>query len=286
MDIRKTLDELDALFEKRHYSEVESFLLCKIKGAEKDNDSNSIITLGNELIGFYRTASRHKDSLPLGDYIISLMKEMKLEETEAYATTFLNVATAYREAGRIDESLKYYNDVLKIYKNTVSEYDMRLASLYNNMSLAYYDKKDYEKACNLLEKALLIVDQNIGTEIMEAISRSNLALSLLKMNKVTDAIKYIEKSLSIFEKAEEPRDFHYPATLSAMGEAQFMLKNYEKALDYFTRALIEIENTIGKNSYYASICNNISLVYDKMNNKEQKDKYKSIAGIIYNKLKE
>ena len=146
MDIRKTLDELDVLFKKRHYSEVEGFLLCKIKEAESDNDSNSIIILGNELIGFYRIASRHKDSLALGDYLISLMKEMKLEETVAYATTFLNVATACREAGRIDESLKYYNDVLKIYNNTISEYDMRLAGLYNNMGLAYYGKKDYEKA--------------------------------------------------------------------------------------------------------------------------------------------
>ena len=285
MDIRKTLGELDIFFEKKYYSGVENFLLSKIKEAEEENDSSSILTLLNELMGFYRSSSRYKQSIALGDNIISFMREMDLEETVSYATSILNVATAYREAGKIDESIAYYNDVLKIYKNTLSEYDMMFAGLYNNMSQAYIEKKDYEKACDLLGKALSIVVQNKGTEIEEAVTNSNLAMTLMKMNKLTEALKHIEKSLSIFEKKEGPKEFHYSATLSAMGEYQFMLKNYEKALEYFNRALEQIENNIGKNGHYAMTCANISLVYDKMNNKEQKEKYKFISEAIYNKLK-
>jgi len=285
MDIRKTLSELDIFFEKKRYGEVETFLLSKIKKAEGENDSGSILTLLNELMGFYRSSGRHKEAIALGDEIVSLLKEMGLEETVSQATSILNVATAYREAGKIDESIKYYDVVLKIYNNTLPEYDMRLASLYNNMSQAWIEKKYYEKACNFLGKALLIVVQNRGTEIEEAVTNANLAMTLMKMNQLADALKHIEKSLSIFEKTKGPKDFHYSAVLSAMGEAQFKLKNYEKALGYFNKALDEIENNIGKNIHYAMTCVNISLVYDKLNNKEQKDKYSVMAEEIYNEFR-
>lgn len=286
MDIRKTLGELDLLFEKKCYDKIESFLLSKIQEAEEEHDSSSILTLLNELIGFFRSSSRYEEAIALGDHIISLVKEMGLEETVSYATSILNVATVYREAGKIDESMAYYLEVLNRYKNTLPEYDMRFAGLYNNMSQACIEIKDYEKACDLLRKALSIVVLNNGVEIEEAITSSNLAMVLMKRNQLTEALTYIEKSLSIFEKEEGPKDFHYSAALSGMGEAQVMLKNYEKALDYFHRALDEIEKNIGQNIHYAMTCANISLVYDKINDKEQKDKYKSMAEAVYNKFKQ
>lgn len=284
MDIRKTLEELDLLFEKRRISEVEGFLLSCIKEAEQEDDNSSIITLVNELIGFYRTAGRHKDAIVYCDYVVSLMKELGLERTVPFATALLNVATACRAAGRPEDSLEYYNDILKIYGDNIPGSDMRLASLYNNMSLAWKEMNDYEKSCAFLEKALSIVGQNENTEIEEAITRSNLATSLMKMNKLTEAINHIEISIGIFEKSEGPRDFHYSSALSAMGEAQFRLKNNEKALEYYIKALGEIESSIGKNSSYAVTCSNISLIYDKMGSREESEKYKAMAQEVYKGL--
>jgi len=284
-DIRKTLGELDIFFEKNRYDEVESFLLSKIKEAERENDSSALLTLLNELIGFYRSSSRCEEAVSLGDDILSLMMEMGLEQTVPYATSILNVATAYREAGKIDESIQYYDVALKIYKNTLPEYDMKLASLYNNMSQAWIEKKYYEKACNFLGKSLLIIAQNGGTETEEAVADANLAMTLMKMNQLADALKYIEKSLRIFEKTKGRKDFHYSAALSAMGDIQFKLRNYEAALEFFNKALDEMENNIGKKAHYAMICANISLIYDKMNDKEQNEKYKAMAKEIYHKLK-
>lgn len=285
MDVRKSIAELDLLYEKRLYSEVEYFLLSKIKESKEENDRRSEITLLNELMGFYRTSSRYKELIDLCDYTISLLKEIGLEGTVAYATTALNVATAYREVGKVDESLEYYYEVLKTYKAALPEYDMRFASLYNNMSIACNEKKDYEEAFGLLGRALSIVVQNKGTETEEAITYSNMAKCLMKMNKLTEATEHVKKSLAIFEKKSGWKDFHYSASLSAMGELQFLQGNYEEALKYFNHALSEIENTIGKNSYYAVTLSNISSVYDKLNNKEQKDKYKCMADQIFSKIK-
>lgn len=286
MEIKKTLGELDRLFEERRFSEVESFLLSKINEAETENDSSSKLALLNELLGFNRSLHRFKESIMLAAKIITLMKDMGIEEGIPYATSVLNIATVYREAGKIDEAMVYYNDVMKIYEKTLPKNDMKFASLYNNMSQAYIETNDYEKACDLLEKALSIVVQNKGTEVEEAVTNSNLGIALMKMNKQADALKHIEKSLSIFEKKADPKDFHYSAALSAMGELQLALKNYEKALGYFNRALDEIENSMGKSSRYAIICTKISLVYGLLNNTVQKEKYKTIADAIFNRFKE
>ena len=285
MDTKELLDELDLLYEKRLYDEVENFLLSKIKESKEENDRRSEITLLNELMGFYRTSSRNKELIDLCDYTISLLKEIGLEGTVAYATSALNAATAYREVGKVDKSLQYYGEVLKTYKAALPEYDMRFASLYNNMSIACNEKKHYEEAFALLSKALAIVVKNEGTETEEATTYSNMAKCLMKMNKLQEASKYAKKSLAIFEKKSGQKDFHYSASLSAMGEIQFIQGNYEEALKYFNHSLSEIENTIGKNSYYAITLSNISSAYDKLNNKEQRDKYKSEADEIFNKIK-
>lgn len=285
MDIKKIIYELDLLYEQRLYTEIEAFLLGKIKESREENDHSAVLTLANELMGFYKTSRRYEELIDLCDIVIYIMKDADLEGTVSYATTILNAANACRKAGIVDQALEYYNYVSDIYKNIISEYDMRLASLYNNMSIAYNDKKQYEQAFILFEKALKIVVENEGTEIQEAITNSNMANSLMRMNNLDKALNHIEKALSIFEKTKAQKNFHYAATLSAMGEVQFLKDNYEKALEYFFKALDEIEGTMGYNSYYAVTCNNISLVYDKMGNMELKANYKCIADEVFLSIK-
>ena len=285
MDILKITEELDLLYENELYNKIENFLLSKMNEAEKEKNYNLKLALANELIGLYRSSSRFNEAIILCDNVIKLMNEMGIEKTINYATILLNVATVYRETGRIDEALTYYCNVFEIFNDNLSEDDMRLASLYNNMSLSYNEKRDYEKAFKLLEKALLIVTQNQNARIEEAITHSNIAISLIKMNRVNEAIKHIEVSLNIFIKTNNQKDFHYAATLSAMGDAQYMLKNYEKSLEYYYKSLLVTKNTVGKNSYYAITCSNIALTYDKLNNIEKKEEYASMSEDINSKLR-
>ena len=161
---------------------------------------------------------------------------------------------------------------------------MRLASLYNNMSLAYNEIKDYEIACLFLEKALSITVENENTEIEEATTHSNLATTLMRLNKLPEAVKHIEAALEIYESSDGPRDFHYSSALSTMGEALFRLKDSEGALEYYKRALNEIESSMGRNSSYVSTCRNISFIYNRLGNKEEAEKYKNMAEELQSSL--
>lgn len=283
MDIKKVLDELDKLFAEKRVGEVENFLKGKLREAEKVDDYNSIITLVNELIGFYRVSSQYENAIVYSDYIISLMESLEFKNTIPFATKLLNIATAYRSAGKLEEALEYYEQVLPIYNENLSTNDFRFASLYNNISLVYKELNEYEKSCEYLEKALLIAMKHKGAEIEVAITHANLGMSLMKLNEINEAIKHIESSLTIFEK-DEKKDFHYPSALAAMGEAQFKMKNYEEAIEYYLKSLNEIKANIGENKSYAITCENLSLVYREVGNIYESERYYELAKTVRGKL--
>lgn len=283
MEIEKILEELDNLFAQKRIVDAEKFLLSSLRRAEEDDDTTSIITIINELIGLYRSLSRYSDSIVYCDYIISLMKDAGFDGSIHYATTLLNVATAYRASGRLEQSMEYYEEVMDIYGKKLSANDFRIASLYNNMSLLYQELKEYEKACECLENALSIVKTYLNAEVETAVTHSNLAMSLLKLDRIDEALHHIEKSLEIFEHTE-PRDLHYASALSAMAEAQFKLKNYDKAIDFYHKSLEELKNNIGENGSYAITCKNLAVAYNEIGEKQEAELYNKKAKEIYDNL--
>ncbi len=54
MNVEKTLEQLDTLLAQHRTNEIEGFLLEKIEESVSQGDTGSLITLMNELIGYYR----------------------------------------------------------------------------------------------------------------------------------------------------------------------------------------------------------------------------------------
>ena len=263
MNIDLILQQLDALFAKHKIELVEPFLLQKIEEAQQMGDTSAVITLMNELIGHYRETGEFDKSIACCRQILELMEQLGLKGTTAYATTLLNVANACRAAGLLRESMVYYNEVKKVYQESVPETDFRYASLYNNMSLLFQEMGDYESACDCLERALSIASRYENARIEVAVTYTNLAASQLKLGRYDEAIDNLKKAFSIFEMDEE-RDYHYSGALSAMGEAQYMAGNLEKSARYYQLALKEIERNMGKNKAYEITLQNLNAVKAKI----------------------
>lgn len=284
MNINDVLKKLDNLFKEKRFNEVENFLLENLEQAEQENDISSIITIINELIGFYRVSSRFKDAIVYCDKVIEIMKSHGLEDTVNYATTLLNIGTLYRESGRLEKSLKYYKEALAIYKRYLDKNDYKFASLYNNMSLLYQDMNANEKAYNCLINALEIVTI-LDLQVQIAITHINLANCLLQANKLEKALKHIKISLSIFEKDRGAKSLHYSAALATMGKIQFELKEYGKSIENYLAALEEIKSNIGDNVSYVTTCNNLSLVYEKIGNIEKANEFRNEAKRVSESIK-
>ena len=286
--VDEILAGLDKLFEEQRMAEVEPYLQEALKEAMEINDDSTVITIVNELIGFYRDTSQYEKSIYYCEQILPFMENKGLKNSIHYATTCLNVANAYRAAGEWNVSLKYYEEVKTIYDKMLAPTDSLYASYFNNLSLLYQEMGDFAKAAECLKTALAIIE-TYGDIIKVAITCSNLAASLLRIGRQQQAEEFLNRSLQIFIDDGE-QDFHYGAALSVMGELQFQKGNYEDSKYYYQKALAELEKHVGKTEYYYRTLDNLEQV-EKMFERNQSSSdmgtkaNKSLSGNLKNSLR-
>ena len=255
MDINKILAEYDAMFGRCELAEIEVFLQQNMEQARGIDDYGAMITLLNEIIGFCRDTTQREKALNYCAMLMDIMNQVNLQGRVEYATSLLNIANAYRAFGLCKESVDLYEQVYENYKVNVKPKAFAYASLYNNWSLVYQEMQDYEKARDLLLKALAVVDLYEDAVIPQANTRTNLATTLLQLGTdetYAEAMKYLSEALEVYER-DGGKDFHYGAALVAMGDAYFSKKDYQHASEFYKRGMNEIEKHVGKTDNYARV---------------------------------
>ena len=255
MNIQNVLAEYDSMFGNYTLKEIEGFLLKNMSEARFKSEHQELVTLLNEAIGFYRDTTQKEKALKLCGELIELLAMLELEGSIPYATSLLNIANAFRAFGLHKEAVQLFEKVEDIYGNHFSKEDFMYASLYNNWALAYQESTEYEKAAEMLKKALKIVDLYKDAVIPQATTRTNLASSLLGIgteSAYAEAVNHLSKALDIFEK-DGGKDFHYGAALVAMGDAYSYKEDYVKAVKYYEAGMTEVEKHTGKNENYARV---------------------------------
>lgn len=276
MDINKILAEYDAMFGNYGLEEIEDFLKNNIENAIELGDYGSMITLLNEIIGFCRDTTQREKALNYCDSLLNVMNQLDLQGRVDYATSLLNIANAYRAFGLWKESVAFYEEVYDIYKANLEPNSFSYASLYNNWSLVYQEMENYEKAKELLLKALAVVDLYENAVIPQANTRTNLAATLIQIGTqeaYTEAMQYLQEALEVYER-DGGRDFHYGAALVAMGDAYFSKKEYEKASEYYNRGMGEIEQHVGKTDNYIRVQEKYELCHRYMEKQNSVESHK------------
>ncbi len=255
MNLEKILTQYDAMFGQNSLKEIEDYLVNTMKEAEAKGENGILVTLLNEVIGFFRDTTQKEKALAYCEQLQRVLSEMNLEGRIDYATSLLNVANAYRAFGLFEKSLHLYKIVEDTYRKQLSAKDFMHASLYNNWSLLYQEMGDYVSAKEMLLKALEIADFYEEAVIPQATTRTNLAATLLQMGTeeaYQEAVSYLQEALSVFEK-DGGKDFHYGAALVAMGDACRYQKELKKAAEYYEKGLQEIEKHVGRTDNYARV---------------------------------
>lgn len=255
MDIQKILAEYDGMFGKASLSQIEEFLFQNLQEAASRGEDEALFTLLNEMIGFCRDTTQREKGLKYCEILQGLLVRMNLQGRVEWATALLNIANAYRAFGLLEESLKLYEQVYENYQKNVGAEDFSFASLFNNWSLLYQEMEEYEKAAEILRRALKIADAHKEAVTAQATSRVNLAASLLQCTSpgsLEEAKALAGEALHIFE-ADGGRDFHYNAALVAMGDVYLAEQDFEKAAEYYHRGLKELEKHVGRNENYLRV---------------------------------
>ena len=94
--INQVLSELDALFAKGDTGEIQIFLEKQIAVFKENKETDNLITMLNEMIGFCRDTTQKEKALKYCNELFALLEEMNLHGSVEYATALLNIANAYR----------------------------------------------------------------------------------------------------------------------------------------------------------------------------------------------
>ena len=285
MNVERFLETLDSYFTLNQIDKVDPFLVESLEQAKAEEDYGAYITICNEMIGFYRSVSSFEKAYIAAEDVLLLMEELNMENTEHFATTLLNAATAYRAAGDYATALRYYKQALQIYDGILSPQDYRFAGLYNNMSILLEKMEENEEAISYANKTLSIIETIQDSEAETATTITNLALLYFKVSQVEKAKELLEKALSLFEQSGENTDAHYSGALAGVAEAWYRMDDYAKSLEYYEKALAEIKLHYGENMSYALLCENCAAVCQKMGDEDKRESYLKRSKEVREKLK-
>lgn len=285
MNVEKFYETLDSYFTKQEIDKVDPFLVDSLEQAKAEEDYGAYISICNEMIGFYRSISAFEKAYIAAEDVLLLMEELDMENTEYFATTLLNAATAYRAAGDYGTALRYYKQALQIYDGILPPQDYRYAGLYNNMSILLEKMEENEEAISYANKALSVIETLPDSESETATTMTNLALLYFKVDQSEKAKELLERALSLFEQGDGDTDAHYSGALAGVAEAWYRMQDYGKALQYYEKALEEVKAHFGENMSYALLCENCAAVCGNLGDTEKQAFYLERAKEVRGQIK-
>lgn len=276
--------ELDSYFDRNETDKIDSFLMTSLEKAKEEEDYAAYISICNEMIGFYRSVSAFEKAYQASEDVLLLMEELKLEDTEHFATTLLNAATAYSAGGDYTQAVRLYRQAVQIYDRILPQGDYRQAGLYNNMSILFEKMNENAEAVEAAKKALAIIERLPDNEAQTATTLTNLALIYFKLSENEEAKTCLSRALALFEKDGENLNEHYSGALAGMGEACYRDGEYEKALSYYEKALELVKQHYGENMSYGILCENCAAVCGSMGDEKKRESYEAKAREVIGKV--
>lgn len=247
----------DKLLKENKINDARNLLEDSLEHAIKNNNTALIIQILNEAIGFYRDLSEFDTSVKYANALLNLIKKMKLDYKDE-VTCLINIANAFRAGGLLEASAEIFKEAKSLFDLNINDSNL-LAALYNNWALLYEEKNEIKEAISLLKQALLLVND----EIKIASTHVNLGMCYLKLNELALAECEIEISKTIFEKNKN--DFHYSGFLALKAKYYNLIKEDRKAINYYEEALANLLKTVGQNTYYYELKDELFKLYDKHN---------------------
>ena len=94
MTTNEFIRHLDELFAQGQYDKVEPFMLSALEEAKEREDYGLYLSVGNEMIGYYRSVSQFQKAYRISEDMLLLMEELQMDQSAEFATVLLNTATA------------------------------------------------------------------------------------------------------------------------------------------------------------------------------------------------
>jgi tetratricopeptide (TPR) repeat protein len=235
----------------------------------------------------YYTQYRFQEALKTIESIIEIFEQRKLN----YLTLrkyYIRAADINKLLNRNNTTLNYLYKVIKIEDKYFDVLDLRRATTYNNVAVAYRNLDMIDSSFKYLEKAIFIRKNNPNSDLNElAISYENLGNLLRITGDAQNAEYYYESAINIFENELSQNSLRLANTynsLSLIFQNEF---DFDKALSYQNRSISTREKYLSENDPQLVVSyNNIAVSYRLINDLQKAAEYNRKALSIVENLKD
>lgn len=178
-----------------------------------------------------------------------------IKDQKGMAASYNNLGVAYRNQGALDVALENYMKSLELYTTLAN--GEGIATTKNNIGTIYSMKKDYSQALKFFQEshtgfvALGKADRIIG-------SMNNLGNLHSDLHLYDEATKFYTDAWKLSEKSDMP----VADPLSNIGNLFYRQGNYQRAVEYYERALDIVRKQNNRISELTLLAN-IGEVYTK-----------------------
>jgi len=232
----------------------------KIRLATIGENNPATATSYNNIGEVWRSKGEYDKAIKFHKKALKIRLATIGENNPATATSYNNIGLAWSSKGEYDKAIEFHKKALKIRLATIGENSPDTATSYNNIGVAWISKGEYDKAIEFHKKALKIRLATIGeNNPATATSYNNIGSAWYSKGEYDKAIEFHEKTLKIYiPKLGE----NHPSTITiknnlayafrGLGSKYKKEKNYTKAIDYYSRALLLHKKILSDDPKYYS----------------------------------
>ena len=161
-------------------------------------------------------------------------------------TTRNNLASAYHDAGRLDEAITLYEQNLEDHTRILGPHHPDTLTTRNNLANTYHDAGRLDEAITLYEQNLKDFEDLLGPHHPSTLTaRNNLASAYHNAGRLNEAITLYEQNLEDRTRILGP---HHPSTLTArnnLANAYHNAGRPNEAITLYEQTLKDFEDLLG-----------------------------------------
>lgn len=194
-----------------------------------------------------------------------------------------SLGEVYFELGEVDKSLQLLEKSLAIQREKQETSPITLADTLTNLSVAYVNGKQLDKAEALLKESLLIHEKLIA----EQEGKSNIEYAETytvygqlqrKLGNYEESIALYEKSITLLKQIGANKHHEMAVALNGLASVQQDVGMFEDAAEAMKAAIDVHEQTLGSDhSYFTIYLNNLSILLTSMERFEEAFEYSKRA---------
>ncbi|HHP7241037.1 MAG TPA: CHAT domain-containing protein [Cyclobacteriaceae bacterium] len=215
----------------------------------------------NYLASLYNETGRLNLAEELSLEALDIVNRLQGDNTDIKSTVYYNIADQYTSFGNYDQAIEYLNEAIALDASYYGTNSFNYVVSLNLLGQVYDYKEDYDRAEEILEKALEITETNDELVFVKPAILNNLAIAYTGKGAYEEALKLLSESSLLMAELYGEDSEKYGAVLFRLGNLHLRIGNKDLASQFLNKSAKIRLNSIGAyHQKYAETLNKLAIL--------------------------